>query len=104
MLQLEHKIQRFKSGGRVQIDVAGAYFKAAPDMLLNATVGNDGMEVSSDVTFLDQCQLLEAFRIQIQPGDILGLEIPPTDNESFDAFYTWRTNKLCVNYSLQSSL
>lgn len=64
----------------------GAYFKAAPDILLNATACIDGMEVLSNGTF--QCQLLEALRIQVQPGDILGLEIPPTDNESFKMYFT----------------
>lgn len=43
------------------------------------------MEILSQGMF--QCHLLEAFRIQVQPGDILGLELPPTDKESFEIHF-----------------
>ena len=60
----------------------GAYFKPLPDIPLNANACNESIKLFSQGMF--QCSLLETFSIQVQPGDILGLELPPTNNESFE--------------------
>ena len=63
----------------------GAYFKSAPDIALNRSVC-DGMAtmVSSGVY---RCTLKEAFRVSVQPNDILGLELPSTDNGEFELYF-----------------
>ncbi len=37
---------------------------------------------------ISRCMLNETFQISVQPGDILGLELPPRDNIDFDIYFT----------------
>ena len=63
----------------------GAYFKPVPDIALNGSVCNGGMSVVSPRVF--RCALKEAFRVSVEPDDILGLELPPTDDEDFELYF-----------------
>ena len=35
-----------------------------------------------------RCTLNEAYRVSVQPGDILGLELPPESDDDLDIFFT----------------
>jgi hypothetical protein len=37
---------------------------------------------------ISRCMLNETFQISVQPGDILGLELPPRDDIDFDIYFT----------------
>ena len=53
---------------------------------MNGSVCNGTIKQLSSRVF--QCTLKETFRIQVQPGDILGLELPPTSDDDFEMFFT----------------
>ena len=61
----------------------GTYFKPVPDIALNATVCNGGKNMG-----VFQCILGEEFRVEVQAGDILGLKLPPTDDQDFEVHFT----------------
>ena len=60
----------------------GAYFKLAKDIAADVRVceGNAPKKLSTGVF---QCTLKEMFQVQVQAGDILGLELPPSDDLDF---------------------
>ena len=50
-----------------------------------------------------QCTLKEAFRVEVQAGDILGLELPPTDDQDFEVHFT-NTSGGPVNYVFRGQI
>ena len=48
-----------------------------------------------------QCTLNETFQVQVQPGDILGLELPPENDDDLDIYFT---DKGPVNYVFEDRL
>ena len=67
------------------------YFKRDSDIAINEEVCKGGgtfniVGATSDVVF--QCTLKTNFRVRVQAGDILGLEFPPTNDESFAVHFT----------------
>ncbi len=48
-----------------------------------------------------QCTLKERFRVQVQAGDILGLELPPSDDRDFLVHFTSGGS---TNYVFESQL
>ena len=68
-------------GSKVQIwrEKKGLYYKLCPEILISDSSCED-LRLSGEITILFQCTLSEEARVSVQPGDILGLEIPPADN------------------------
>ena len=57
----------------------GVYYKTTADIAIDGAVCVDGLtEVSSRVF---HCNLNESARVSVQPGDILGLELPPVNDD-----------------------
>lgn len=79
----------------------GTYFKPVTDIALNAIVCDGGENMLSMGVF--QCTLEEAFRVEVQAGDILGLELPPTDNQDFEVHFT-NASGGPVNYVFQGQV
>ena len=48
-----------------------------------------------------RCTLNEAYQVSVQPGDILGLELPPEIDDDFDIFFTEHGPE---NYVFEGSL
>ena len=66
-----------------------SYYKPVPDIVVNETVCDmrERLEsVQPAVTY--HCTLNEAARVFVQPGDILGLELPPTNDDDFEIYFT----------------
>ena len=79
----------------------GTYFKPVPDIAVNATVCNGSVKMLSQGVF--QCTLQERFQVQVQAGDILGIELPPTDDQDFEVHFT-NTSGGPVNYVFQGQI
>ena len=64
----------------------GTYFKPVPDIPIRGNVCAGGVtRISSGVY---RCTLKDAFRVPVQPGDILGLELPPTNYGDYEIYFT----------------
>ena len=62
------------------------YFKPGPDILItDPSCNEDFMNVLQEGIF--QCMLLETAKVSVQPGDILGLEVPPTDDDNYQVLF-----------------
>ena len=79
----------------------GTYFKPVPDIAMNATVCSGSINMLSMGVF--QCTLKENFRVEVQAGDILGLELPPTDDQDFEVHFTSASGGP-VNYVFQGQV
>ena len=78
-------------GAKIQIwreNDNGFYYKPGPDIVLDGTGSAciNGMVSRMDRRTTFQCILTQSARITVQPGDILGLELPHTNN-SLDIYY-----------------
>ena len=60
------------------------YYKPGPDIVIS----NSSCEnfILSEGIF--RCTLNESARVSVQPGDILGLEIPPTNDDDYEVLFT----------------
>ena len=58
---------------------SGLYYKPGPDIPIDGSVCD--RRSLSDKVF--RCTLKENFQVSVQPGDILGLELPPSSNIRF---------------------
>ena len=65
---------------------SGVYFKPVPDIPADVSVCMGGVKPLA--VGLYECTLNGAFRVQVQAGDILGLELPPTDDQDFEVYFT----------------
>ena len=79
----------------------GTYFKPVPDIVVNETVCSGNVATLSMGVF--QCTLKAAFRVEVQAGDILGLELPPTNDQDFEVHFT-NTSGGPVNYVFQGQV
>ncbi len=67
----------------------GVYQKTGTEIAVNISKNGacaDGLPTISSRTYF--CVLVERFQVLIQPGDILGLELPPNDDDDFDIRFT----------------
>ena len=78
-------------------DQCGEYFKTDPDIAADNSVCNGGAKILS--TGLFQCTLKEKFRVRVQAGDILGLELPTVNDRDFVIRFT--SGEL-TNYEFQN--
>ena len=60
----------------------GVYYKTAADIAINGTVCENGRLSREPQARVFHCNLSELFQVSVQPGDILGLEIPPLNDSS----------------------
>ena len=65
-----------------------AYYKTGPSIPVNtdSVACADGLPMVVSRTYF--CILNKDYQISVQPGDILGLEIPPTNIFDFDILFT----------------
>lgn len=71
---------------------SGTYYRIGPPIPIHH-LGENSREVCADgaiqlVSRTYWCSLIEDFRITIQPGDILGLELPAPSDDDFELFFT----------------
>ncbi len=75
---------------RTDISHPGAYYKTGPSIPVNtdSVACADGlpMVVTGSRTYF--CILNKDYQISVQPGDVLGLEIPPNNIFDFDILFT----------------
>ena len=68
---------------------ATVYYKTGPAIAVNnsqdAGVCDDGLPDIASRTYW--CILKRDFRVSVEPGDILGLELPPTSDDDFDILF-----------------
>ena len=80
---------------------SGVYYKPGRDIpISNSSCETDNYSLKGN-NF--QCTLHEKARVSVQPGDILGLEIPPTGNQN-DYEILFDESQASVNYIFQSPL
>ena len=95
--QLQSKIQIW----RENTNLAGVYYKPNSNSDIPLTSNNS---VCLDTTQLHrrfQCTLTDSARVFVQPGDILGLELPPTDETALKIILNDDETK---NYVFQGQL
>ena len=68
------------------------YMKVGHAIAINGP-GDESLEVCADGAFriasrTYHCILTKDYQVSIQSGDILGLEIPPTNDDDFELFFT----------------
>ena len=62
------------------------YYKSGPDILItNSSCNEDFMDALQEGIF--RCMLLETAKVSVQPGDIFGLEVPPTDDDNYQVLF-----------------
>ena len=68
----------------------GVYYKPVPDIVVNATACGmiQRLESVQQPAVGYRCTLTETARVLVQPGDILGLELPPTNDDNFEIYFT----------------
>ena len=73
---------------RENISQSAVYYKTGPAIAVNisADVCDDGLPKITTRTFL--CVLKKEYQVLIQAGDILGFEMPPTNDDDFDILFT----------------
>lgn len=68
----------------------GIYYKTGPAIVVNNSkdtgVCDDGLPDIARRTYW--CFLKKDFQVSVQPGDVLGLELPHTDDDDFDFLFT----------------
>ena len=64
----------------------GSYFKPVSDIPIRANVCAGGPTMISSGVY--HCILKDVFRVSVQPGDILGLELPPTNYDDYQIHFT----------------
>ena len=68
---------------------SGIYYKTGPEIAVNSSENGacgDGLPTVASRTYL--CVLTRRFQVPIQPGDVLGLELPPAHDNDFDILFT----------------
>ena len=60
----------------------GVYYKKAADIAINGTVCENGRLSREPQARVFHCNLSELFQVSVQPGDILGLKIPPLNDSN----------------------
>ena len=75
-------------------------FKPGNDISMKGTVSSSSGPVDCDIF---EHTLDEASQVFIQNGDILGIELPPGNNQAFDILYTLGRGPLTYVYRQQLS-
>ena len=71
---------------RENMNQSGVYYKPYPDIPI---IGNSSVCIRHRLGGKRfRCTLDETFHISVQPGDILGLELPPRKDVDFDIYFT----------------
>ena len=67
----------------------GLYHKIGPDLPLNRPNSGSCYRITYNMnnSGLFQCTLNEGYRIAVQPGDFLGLEIPPINDDDLEIYF-----------------
>ena len=85
-----------------QMSQSSLYYKSRPDIPIKF---NDAAVCIYQNNYINsnlrECILNDAFRASVQPGDILGLELPMTDMPNREIFFT---NGGPLNYIFESNL
>ena len=76
--------------------------KTAADIPINGTVCENGLVKEPEISVF-HCNLSESFQVSVQPGDILGLKIPPRKDDDFVVLFA-DTTKGPLNYVFDSQL
>jgi hypothetical protein len=64
----------------------GVYYKSCPDIPI---IDNSSVCIRHRLTGgRFRCTLSNHYQLSIQPGDILGLELPPQNDDDFDIYFT----------------
>ena len=96
-------VKNGQQGPKIQIwrendTSSGLYYKPGPDILIS----NSSCEDFTLSEGICRCTLSESARVSVQPGDILGLEIPPTNDDDYEVLFT--TNNGSETYVFQRQL
>ena len=63
----------------------GIYYRHGPDI---PVLGDSSVCIRHRLSGgLFRCTLNETFQVSVQPGDILGLELPPDNDDDFDIYF-----------------
>ena len=73
------KIQIWRENGTHSL-----YYKPGHDILIS----NSSCENFTLSEGIVRCTLSESARVSVQPGDIFGLEIPPTNDDDYEVLFT----------------
>ena len=87
------KIQIWRENG----SLSDVYHKVNPAIVMNRGACFAG-QLTRLFTQVFLCILNDTARVSVQPGDIVGLELPPTNDSNFDIHFT---NEGPVNYIFQ---
>ncbi len=75
---------------RENISQPAVYYKTGPAIAVNISqtdgACDDGLPKIASKTFW--CILKKEYQVLIQPGDILGFEMPPIEDDDFDILFT----------------
>ena len=88
---------------RENVSQPGVYYKSGPHIPVVARsrsgVCADGLQRVSTNDRLFQCKLeSSAQQVFVQAGDILGIELPPTEEDRFELWFTRPNNRGAVTY------
>lgn len=89
---------------RKDISEPGVYHKTGNEIAVDVSENGpcaDGLPTISSRTYF--CVLVERFQVLIQPGDVLGFELPSNDDDNFDIQFT-RGGEGPTNYIFNRSL
>ena len=70
---------------RENVTQPGLYYKTIPDVQIKKS--NPPCYQNTFDDGILRCTLREDLRISVQPGDFLGLEIPPINNDDFEVYF-----------------
>ena len=77
----------------------GSYKKVVPEIVLHGSSCSNITHIVPASIF--RCTLEQSFHVSVQLGDILGIELPPVDDATFDIYFTGGGP---VNYIFQQQL
>ena len=82
----------------------GFYSKPVPDITIseNSNVCGNVTRSTTQVTRVFHCALRASAHVSVLPGDILGIELPPTNDDRFGLYFT--NNGETVNYIFNQQL
>ena len=81
----------------------GFYYRPVPDINIHVITNSD---MCSNVTTIQQsrifhCALRTSAHISVLPGDILGIELPPTNDDRFELWFTNNGERLNYIFTQQ---
>ena len=82
-------VKNGKQGPKIQVwrenetSSGQVFYRPGPDVLIS----NSACEEFTLNNGIFQCTLSESARVSVHPGDILGLEIPPTNDDDYEILF-----------------